>query len=109
MNASRLHHEVSDRVVRGFDGGPRRGCTDLPPRLARLGEVPGFREGHRRTNVLVLAIDPVVPAGLPHAERVSLSDEWLDLSLGLTWSRAGGLGWHPVETVSQSEGGFEGV
>jgi alpha-amylase len=46
---------------------------------------------------------------LPHAEGVSLSDEWQDLSLGLTWSRPGGLWCHPVETVSQSEGGFEGV
>ncbi|QEH38232.1 Alpha-amylase 1 [Aquisphaera giovannonii] len=44
-----------------------------------------------------------------HAEGVSLSDEWLDLSLGLSWSRPGGLWCHPIETVSQSEGGFEGV
>ena len=80
MNASRLHHEVSDRVVRGFDGGPRRGCTDLPPRLARLGEVPGFRDGHRRTNVLVVAIDPVVPADLAHAEVLVVApalNSWL--------------------------------
>ena len=68
MNASRLHHEVSDRVVRGFDGGPRRGCTDLPPRHARLGDFPRFREGHRQTKVIDVALDLVVPADLAHAE-----------------------------------------
>jgi hypothetical protein len=46
---------------------------------------------------------------LEHAEGVSLTDEWLDLSVGLTWSKSGGLWCFPIETVSQSEGGFEGV
>jgi alpha-amylase len=46
---------------------------------------------------------------LPHAEGVSLSDEWLDVTAGLSWSRAGGLWCFPIETVSQSEAGFEGV
>ncbi len=46
---------------------------------------------------------------LEHAEGVSLTDEWLDLSVGLTWSKPGGLWCFPIETVSQSEGGFEGV
>jgi alpha-amylase len=46
---------------------------------------------------------------LPHLEGVSLTDEWLDLTVDLSWSRPGGLWCHPVETVSQSEGGFEGV
>ena len=36
-------------------------------------------------------------------------DEWLDLTVGLSWSRPGGLWCYPIETVSQSEGGFEGV
>ena len=79
MNASRPHQAVSDRFVRGLDGGRGRGRTDLPARLARLGEVP-VREGHRRTNVLVLAIDPVVPAGLAHAEVLVVApalNSWL--------------------------------
>src|SRR4029079_16871879 len=46
---------------------------------------------------------------LPHTEGISLSDEWLDLTVGLRWSLPGGLWCFPVETVSQSEGGFEGV
>lgn len=45
----------------------------------------------------------------PHLDGLSLSDEWLDLSVGLTWSRPGGVWCLPIETVSQSEGGFEGV
>ena len=37
-------------------------------------------------------------------------DEWLDLAIGLRWSRARRQLWcFPIETVSQSEGGFEGV
>jgi alpha-amylase len=40
---------------------------------------------------------------------VTLTDEWLDLSVGLSWSRPAGLWCLPVETVSQSEGGFEAV
>jgi alpha-amylase len=46
---------------------------------------------------------------LPHTEGVRLSDEWLDLSVGLSWSRPGGLWCYPIQTVSQSEGGYEGV
>ena len=46
---------------------------------------------------------------LPHTEGVSLTDEWLDLVVGLSWSKPGGLWCYPIETVSQSEGGFEGV
>ncbi len=42
-------------------------------------------------------------------EGIRLVDEWLGLGAELTWSETGGLWCHPVETVSQSEGGFEGV
>lgn len=44
-----------------------------------------------------------------HITGLSLSDEWLDLSAGLSWSKPGSLWCYPVETVSQSEAGFEGV
>jgi alpha-amylase len=40
---------------------------------------------------------------------IALVDEWLDLKVGLSWSRPAGIWTFPVETVSQSEGGFEGV
>jgi alpha-amylase len=46
---------------------------------------------------------------LLHTRGLTLVDEWLDLSVGLTWSQSGGLWCFPIETVSQSEGGIEGV
>ena len=46
---------------------------------------------------------------LSHTEGVSLTDEWLKVRAGLSWSRPGGLWCYPIETVSQSEAGFEGV
>ena len=42
-------------------------------------------------------------------DGVSLTDEWLDLRVNLTWSRPAILRVFPIETVSQSEGGYEGV
>jgi alpha-amylase len=46
---------------------------------------------------------------LLHSDGLSLTDEWLDLTVGLSWSKPGGLWCYPIESVSQSEGGFEGV
>src|SRR5512135_849994 len=46
---------------------------------------------------------------LPSAEGVTLTDDWLDLAVNLHWSSPAGLWCFPIETVSQSEGGFEGV
>ena len=43
------------------------------------------------------------------ADRISLVDEWLGLDVGLELSRPGGIWTMPIETVSQSEGGFEAV
>jgi 4-alpha-glucanotransferase len=43
------------------------------------------------------------------ADGVNLTDEWLDLAVGLGWSIPADLWCLPIETVSQSEGGFEGV
>ena len=80
MNAPRLHHEVSDRVVRRLDDSRQRRSIDYPARLAQPGKVPGFRERPCRTNVLVVAIDPVVPADLAHAEVLVVApamNSWL--------------------------------
>jgi alpha-amylase len=41
------------------------------------------------------------------AQEIGLVDEWLGLDVNLSWSRPGGLWTYPIETVSQSEGGFE--
>ncbi len=57
----------------------------------------------RRLGMLDSRIDTPETAGL------SLTDEWLDLAVGLRWSRPAALWCFPIETVSQSEGGFEGV
>lgn len=46
---------------------------------------------------------------LPRAEGLTLTDEWLDVAVDLAWSEPAALWAFPVETVSQSEGGFEGV
>ena len=69
MNASRPDPAVSDRIVRRRDDGRQRGSIDLPVRLVQRGEVPGFRERHRRTNVIVVA--PALNSWLRHW----LSDE----------------------------------
>ncbi|MDG3004159.1 alpha-amylase/4-alpha-glucanotransferase domain-containing protein [Paludisphaera mucosa] len=45
----------------------------------------------------------------PHMEGLTLADEWLDLAVDLGWTKPCGLWCFPIETVSQSEGGFEGV
>ena len=46
---------------------------------------------------------------LAEADGLTLTDEWLDLGIGLAWSEPAGLWAFPIETVSQSEGGFEKV
>jgi alpha-amylase len=46
---------------------------------------------------------------LPHASGLTLTDEWLDLSVALDWSQAAGVWCFPIRTVSRSEGGIEGV
>ena len=46
---------------------------------------------------------------LRRAEGLTLTDEWLDLSVALSWTRPAGVWCFPIETVSQSESGFEGV
>lgn len=42
-------------------------------------------------------------------DRIGLVDEWLGLDAGLELSQAGGLWTFPIQTISQSEGGFEAV
>jgi alpha-amylase len=57
----------------------------------------------RRLGMLDAALD------LPETEGVNLTDEWLNLGISLRWSSPAGLWCFPIETVSQSEAGFEGV
>jgi alpha-amylase len=44
---------------------------------------------------------------LSDATALNLVDEWLGIDVGLAFNRPTGLWTFPVETVSQSEGGFE--
>jgi 4-alpha-glucanotransferase len=46
---------------------------------------------------------------LPKTDGLTLTDLWLDLSVSLSWSKTAGLWCFPIETVSQSESGLEGV
>jgi hypothetical protein len=43
------------------------------------------------------------------ASGITLTDEYLDLRVELSWSIPAAVWCHPIETVSQSEGGFESV
>jgi alpha-amylase len=44
---------------------------------------------------------------LPRAQRIGLSDEWLGLDVSLDLSQPGDIWTFPIQTISQSEGGFE--
>lgn len=44
---------------------------------------------------------------LQQTTGVGLTDEWLGINAALSASREGGIWTYPIETVSQSEGGFE--
>jgi alpha-amylase len=44
---------------------------------------------------------------LQSADRIGLVDEWLGLDASITLSKPGGFWAFPIQTVSQSEGGFE--
>src|SRR4029077_8970821 len=46
---------------------------------------------------------------LPSSERIGLIDEWLGLDAALEFSVPTNLWTFPIETISQSEGGFEAV
>ena len=91
--------------------------SDLPPRrlppLRRRDEPGG--DGRPRRRSLLLRSRPAAGSGCStpgstcRTRGLTLTDEWLDLTVGLTWSLPGGLWCFPIETVSQSEGGFEGV
>jgi alpha-amylase len=46
---------------------------------------------------------------LSRRRRIAMVDEWLGCALELSWPTFGEVGWAPVETVSQSEAGFERI
>lgn len=60
-----------------------------------------YRGPRERLGQLGTALD------LPETEELGLVDEWLGLDIQLAANRPTGFWTFPVETVSQSEGGFE--
>ncbi len=46
---------------------------------------------------------------LSPTDRIGLVDEWLGLDVALDFSQAAGIWTFPIQTISQSEGGFEAV
>ncbi|MFO0944748.1 MAG: alpha-amylase/4-alpha-glucanotransferase domain-containing protein [Planctomycetota bacterium] len=44
---------------------------------------------------------------IPRTRQIHLVDEWIGIDVGLTCSRPAGIWSFPIESVSQSEGGFE--
>jgi hypothetical protein len=79
MNPSQPHQPVSDRTVRGL-GDRRRDRRIHLPAQDPLGMVPGSRDEAGPTNVLVVAVDVVVPAGLAHAQILVVApalNSWL--------------------------------
>lgn len=60
-----------------------------------------YHDGRQRAGQLQSLQD------LTNTDRIGLVDEWLGLDASLTLSRRGGVWAFPIQTVSQSEGGFE--
>ena len=58
--------------------------------------------GHR-----IGTLDAVL--NLSDTDRLSLVDEWLGMDVSIESSRPAGIWTFPIETISQSEGGFEAV
>src|SRR5262245_1686079 len=46
---------------------------------------------------------------LARARALTLVDEWIGCEVEIGWSVAGDVGWAPIETVSLSESGYEGI
>ena len=44
---------------------------------------------------------------LKEVQQISLTDQWLGISVALETDRPGGIYAYPIQTVSQSESGFE--
>jgi alpha-amylase len=59
-------------------------------------DLDGNRLGHLGTTL-----------DLQSTQQISLSDQWLGIDIQLSWSQPSGLWAYPVQSVSQSESGFE--
>ena len=106
MSADRPNEILIQYQVSGF-------AKDVPLHLAvelNFAAMPGgandryyYDSSGQRLGTLDATLD------LASADRLSLVDEWLGLDVSIEASRAGGFWTMPIETISQSEGGFEAV
>jgi alpha-amylase len=96
-----VHYEIS--------GLPRDGGMAFGVELnvaSMAGHAPDryvLGEGGRNLGPLDELLD------LPAGRQLALCDEWLDLSATFSWSKPAAVWTFPIQTVSQSEGGFEAV
>ncbi len=106
MSADRPNEVLIQYQVSGFP-------KDIPLHLAvelNFAAMPGgasdryfYDESGQRLGTLDAVLE------LSDSDRLSLVDEWLGLDVGIETSRLGGFWTMPIETISQSEGGFEAV
>lgn len=106
MSADRPNEVLIQYQVSGFP-------KDIPLHLAvelNFAAMPGgasdryfYDESGQRLGTLDAVLE------LSDSDRLSLVDEWLGLDVGIETSRPGGFWTMPIETISQSEGGFEAV
>lgn len=106
MSADRPNEILIQYQVSGF-------ARDVPLHLAvelNFAAMPGgasdryyYDSSGQRLGTLDATLD------LTNADRLSLVDEWLGLDVSIESSRTGGFWTMPIETISQSEGGFEAV
>ncbi len=76
----------------------------------------GRKKGSELFSAAERSSDPFLRLGrlgsrldLADCRDIGLTDEWLGIDVGLAFSRPTSLWTYPIETVSQSEGGFESV
>lgn len=106
MSSDRPNEILIQYQVSGF-------AKDVPLHLAvelNFAAMPGGagdRYFYNGTGQRLGTLDTML--NLPAADRLSLVDEWLGIDVGIESSRVGGIWTMPIETISQSEGGFEAV
>jgi alpha-amylase len=90
-----------------LEGLPREGRLHFAVEFNFAGMAAGaddryfYHDGRQRAGQLQTLQD------LTGVDRIGLVDEWLGLDASLSLSRRGGIWAFPIQTVSQSEGGYE--
>ena len=97
-----------ERQHQASGGGQQRAHRRHRQRLPRRGRHPGQGAAQRLVDIDGKQIGQLgSKLDLANVFGLGLSDEWLKLDVGLKMSRPTSFWTFPIETVSQSEGGFE--